>query len=178
MLTFIVLPHWSIMPQTLDMISHPVALSWHCMMDGWVRVLHPFNSISAISRQWKEEHERLCAVKRCLGSGRISPPAEFEPVTPWSEVGSANRSAMRTLLWHCMRRHSSIYTDRQKIPFRESSCHPLRLVQFMIRCNGTFVHIKLTFYAKCKLQLAHMPAAYRVTVTQTSNGHRLFLSHL
>ena len=29
MLTFIVLPHWSIMPQTLDMIPHPVTLSWH-----------------------------------------------------------------------------------------------------------------------------------------------------
>ena len=28
-LTFIVLPHWSIMPQTLDMIPHSVTLSWH-----------------------------------------------------------------------------------------------------------------------------------------------------
>ena len=34
-----------------------------------------------------------------LGSGRISSPAGFEPATPWSEVGSANRSATRTLLW-------------------------------------------------------------------------------
>ena len=42
-------------------------------MDGWmdVRVLHPFNSISVISRRWKGEHERLCAMKRRLGSGRI-----------------------------------------------------------------------------------------------------------
>ena len=64
---------------------------------GWIRVLHPFDSISVISRWWKGEHERLCAMKRRLGSGRISPPAGFEPVTPWSEVGSANRSAMRTL---------------------------------------------------------------------------------
>ena len=31
MLTFIVLRHWSIMPQTLDMIPHPVKLSWHCL---------------------------------------------------------------------------------------------------------------------------------------------------
>ena len=66
-------------------------------MEGWVRVLHPFNSISVISRRWKGEHERLCTLKRRLGSGRISPPAGFEPVTPWSEVGSANRSAMRML---------------------------------------------------------------------------------
>ena len=29
MLTLIVLAHWSIMPQTLDMIPHPVTLSWH-----------------------------------------------------------------------------------------------------------------------------------------------------
>ena len=64
--------------------------------DGWVRVLRPFNSISVISRRWKGEHERLCAMKRRLGSGRISPPAGFEPATPWSEVGSANRSATRS----------------------------------------------------------------------------------
>ena len=70
------------------------------LMDGWVRVLHPFNSISVISRRWKGEHERLCAMKRRLGSGRISPPAGFEPATPWSEVGSANRSATRTLLYN------------------------------------------------------------------------------
>ena len=66
-------------------------------MDGWVRVLRSFNSISVISRRWKSEHERLCAMKHRLGSRRISPPAGFERVTPWSEVGSANRSATRTL---------------------------------------------------------------------------------
>ena len=44
-------------------------------MDGWVSVLRPFNSISVISRRWKVEHERLCEMKRRLGSGRISPPA-------------------------------------------------------------------------------------------------------
>ena len=37
--------------------------------------LRPFNSISVISRRWEGEHERLCAMKRRLGSGRISPPA-------------------------------------------------------------------------------------------------------
>ena len=69
-------------------------------MDGWVRVLRPFNSISVILRRLNDEHERLCAMKRRLGSGRISPPAGFEPATPWTEVGSANRSATRTLLSH------------------------------------------------------------------------------
>ena len=44
-------------------------------MDGWVRVLRPFNNISVISRRWKGEHERLRAMKRRLGSKRISPPA-------------------------------------------------------------------------------------------------------
>ena len=42
--------------------------------------LRPFNSISVISRRWEGEHERLCAMKRRLGSGRISHPAGFEPV--------------------------------------------------------------------------------------------------
>ena len=67
-------------------------------MDEWVRVLRPFNSISVISRRWKGEHEMLCAMKRRLGSGRISPPTGFEHATPWSEVGRANRLATRTLL--------------------------------------------------------------------------------
>ena len=74
------------------------SISNTCNMDGWVRILRPFNSISVISRRWKGEHERLCAMKHRLGSGRISPPAGFEPTTPWSEVESANRSATRMLL--------------------------------------------------------------------------------
>ena len=40
----------------------------------------PFNSISVISEQWKGEHERLCLMKRCLGSEIISPLAGFDPV--------------------------------------------------------------------------------------------------
>ena len=86
-------------------------------MDGWVKVLRPFNSISVISRRWKDEHERLCAMKRRLGSGRISPPAGFEPATPWSEVGSANRSATRTLRsdqgQHCLHKWISIQNKKK-----------------------------------------------------------------
>ena len=55
-------------------------------MDGWDRVLRPFISISVISRRWKGEYERLCAMKRRLDSGRISLPAGFEPATPWTDL--------------------------------------------------------------------------------------------
>ena len=58
----------------------------------------PFNSISFISGRWKVGHDKLCAEKRRLSSEIISPPAGLEPETPWSEVGSANRSATRSLL--------------------------------------------------------------------------------
>ena len=47
----------------------------------------PFNSISVVSGRLKGGHERRCAMKRHLGSGRFSPPAGFEPAIPWSEVG-------------------------------------------------------------------------------------------
>ena len=86
--------------------------------DGWVRVLRPFNSISVISRRWKDEHERLCAMKRRLGSGRISPPAGFEPATPWSEVGSANRSATRTL-------HKSEQMKLDKSGINKQNCYEI-----------------------------------------------------
>ena len=62
-----------------------------------LRFYVPFNSISVISRRWKGENEKLCAMKRRLGSGRISPLARFEPATQWSEVGSGNHLAKRTL---------------------------------------------------------------------------------
>ena len=78
------------------------------MMDGWVRVLRPFNSISVISRRWKGEHERLCAMK---------PPAGFEPATPWSEVGSANRSATRTLLFEMRFDLGTLDSGERSLPF-------------------------------------------------------------
>ena len=49
------------------------------------------DSISVISGRWKGELERLCAMKCHLGSERFSPPAGFEPATPWSEVGNAEK---------------------------------------------------------------------------------------
>ena len=70
-------------------------------LNGWMDELRfnvPFNNISFISRRWKGEHEKLCAMKLRLGSEIISPPAGLEPETPWSEAGSANRSATSSLL--------------------------------------------------------------------------------
>ena len=98
-------------------------------MDGWVRVLRPFNSISVILRRWKGEHERLCAMKRRLGSGRISPPAGFEPATPWSEVGSANRSTTRTLL--------PTHKKRQK------SCCILQILPTFNHCTEEFDYTRV-----------------------------------
>ena len=46
-----------------------------------VRFNVPFNSISVISGRWKGEHEKLCAMKRRLGSEKILPPAGFKPGT-------------------------------------------------------------------------------------------------
>ena len=82
--------------------------------------LRPSNSISVIPRRWEAEHERLGLV-----SGRISLPAEFEPATPWFEVGSANRSAKRTLL-RCNR----------------NNCGQL-LILISIRCKSIAVHLAL-----------------------------------
>ena len=54
-----------------------MSLNQHILY-GWMDELGfkvPFNSILVISRRWMGKHERLCAMKRRLGSGRISSPA-------------------------------------------------------------------------------------------------------
>ena len=89
----------SIFTWILSFVFLPGSYHKYFYLDGWVRVLRPFNSISVISRRWKGEHERLCAMKHRLGSGRISPAAWFEPATLLPEVGSANRLATRMLLF-------------------------------------------------------------------------------
>ena len=87
----IVVQSWSIQTQTESIYFERAVkqLVKPLKMDGWVKVLRPFNSISVISRQWKDEHERLCAMKRRLGSGRISPPAGFEPATRLSRLSAS-----------------------------------------------------------------------------------------
>ena len=116
--------------------------SGHCdrpymmnMDDGWVRVLRPFNSISVISRRWKGEHERLCAMKRCLGLRRISPPAGFEPATPWTEVGSAYRSATQPLhiWWTAEKSRSRVFYSQVSLPTRiisgQAKCDPVEQIR-------------------------------------------------
>ena len=113
--------------QKLHCMNKHIFTNSFSMMDGWVRVLRPFNSISVILRPWEGKHERLCAMKRRLGSGRISPQAWFKPATPWSEVWSANRSAMRTfpflmntVVFQCMLKNSARKSiiSRCKLKFR------------------------------------------------------------
>ena len=77
----------------------------------------PLDSISVISGRWKGEHDRLCVMKCCLCSGRISPQAGFEPATRWSEVGTARKPKLRptTLpLFSNLTRGS--YGNRQNVP--------------------------------------------------------------
>ena len=128
---------FNFLPKHLGQFPH-LHVGW---MDGWVRVLRPFNSISVISRRWKGEHERLCAMKRRLGSGRISPPAGFEPATPWSEVGSANRSATRTLLLTC-RNTSNAFITRASV--YETLCPQHMLV------STDNLETRLLYYTICQ----------------------------
>ena len=78
------------------------------MRNGWVWVLRPFDSISVISRRWKGEHERLCAMKRCLGSGRISPCVMRKPVllchlqTTKDQISLRIHSLISTSLHRCL----------------------------------------------------------------------------
>ena len=84
-------------------------------------------------------------------------------------------SSIRYQHYGLCRKATGIYTDRQKIPVREF----LNVVQYalsMIRCNGTFVLVKLTLYDKeCKLSLVHMPTQYRVNVKLSSAISLLFM---
>ena len=64
-----------------------------------------------------------------------------------------------------------ILTDRRYLSGNSMVIYVIWNNLFTIRCNSTFVHVKLTPYAKeCKL-----PLAYCVTMTQTSNSDWLFL---
>ena len=91
--------------------------------DGWMSLgfYVPFNSISVISWRWKGEDERLCAMKCCLCSGRISPQAGFEPATRWSEVGTARKPKLRATtlpLFSNLTRFS--YGNRQNVPRKKN----------------------------------------------------------
>ena len=87
----------------------------------WFILKTTFQLINNLYLNWCDkkqsgEHERLCAMKCHLGSGRISPPAGFKLATPWSEVGSANRSATRMLLKKKKKKKKKMYSI--ELPWR------------------------------------------------------------
>ena len=49
-----VLPHWSIMPQTLDMIPHPITLSWHWIDQSYRGAASTIINDFGMSRPWVE----------------------------------------------------------------------------------------------------------------------------
>ena len=57
----------------------------------------PFNIIYIISRQWKDDNEKLCAMKGPTVMSCIPTSVGFKLQTLWSEIGSANHSATWTL---------------------------------------------------------------------------------
>ena len=54
-------------------------------------------SISVISEGWKGEHEKLCALKRLLGSERIPPAAGFKPGARDQKLGVLSESYQNIL---------------------------------------------------------------------------------
>ena len=67
------------------------------MDEFWV--LRPFNNISVISGRWKDDRERLCAMKRRFNSlGKNIASSEIRTRDPVIRLGSSNRSATRTVL--------------------------------------------------------------------------------
>ena len=71
MLTFIVLPHWCIMPQTLDMIPHPVTLSWHWVDQSYLHILI-----------WVPSEKQLVPFLTTLLC--LSPGSKPRPSVPWN----------------------------------------------------------------------------------------------
>ena len=69
---------------------------------GWMdelSVLRPFNNISVISGQWKDDRERLCAMKRRFNRlGKNIASSEIRTRDPVIRLRSPNRSATRTVL--------------------------------------------------------------------------------
>ena len=50
--------------------------------------LSPFNSILAISRRWKADDERMCAVEPRLRLRRFPPPAGLEPGSLYQQASA------------------------------------------------------------------------------------------
>ena len=95
MLTFIVLPHWSIMLQTLDMIPHPVTLFWHWVDQSW---LYPVS----LSAKWGTASIILMTLV-CRGPGSNSrlpfPRADTLPSYQFDNIFVITVMILTILFW-------------------------------------------------------------------------------
>ena len=91
-LTFIVLPHWSIMSQTLGMIPHPVTLSWHWVDQSW---LYP---VSLSAKRGAASTIFTTLVCRGPGSNPWSPVPRSGHSTNWA-IGAGVIRGKNTNMW-------------------------------------------------------------------------------
>ena len=88
MLTFRVLPHWNVTPQTLYMISHPVTLYWHWADQFWFLAL--------LSYCWAPNERAASSIFKVFGMTRPG----IEPATSRSQSGrSTNWATVRFRVW-------------------------------------------------------------------------------
>ena len=67
------------------------------MDEFWI--LRPFNNISVISGRWKDDRERLCAMKRRFNRlGKNIASSEIRTRNPVIRLGSSSRSVTRAVL--------------------------------------------------------------------------------
>ena len=115
-------------------------------MYGWVSVSRPFNSISVISRWWKGEHERLCAMKHRLGSGRISPPAGFEPK---GQRGITKKKLHRFMVLNTCKKFYEHILKGFKVIEQTWFCHRNCYLQSSNGWNSESINIRVMVLALC-----------------------------
>ena len=100
-LTFIALPHWSIVPQTLEMIQHPVTLSWY-----WFCLCWGLTSQSTIFQSCRDGATASWVINqyfrgvKCLAQGHNTAAVGFEPPTSRSGVRHSTTEPPRSPFWY------------------------------------------------------------------------------
>ena len=132
-----------------------------------------------------------------LGSGRISPPAGFELPTPWSEVGSVNRSATRTLLtwWEPTANMQQMYKEPKErvnnVLLSSTTWHEHSIViaenstdvaRMQWEWNAMFSHLhhactssKKSILGLCYVVTTSLLSSYRILIQL--NPHFVFFKH-